>query len=69
MNNSENILEMSEISISMTDNFERQLIEMSEFSISITILSRKQNWLIQSTAVDPKTITCTFTVNEHCIWY
>jgi hypothetical protein len=44
MNNSENILEMSEISISMTDNFERQLIEMSEFSISITDLSRKQTW-------------------------
>jgi hypothetical protein len=43
MNNSETILEMSEFSISMTDNFERQLIEMSEFSISITILSRKQN--------------------------
>ncbi len=42
MNNSENILKMSEISISMTDNFERQLIEMSEFSISITDLSRNR---------------------------
>ncbi len=42
MNNSENILEMSEISISMTDNFERKLIKMLEFSISITDLSRSR---------------------------
>ena len=42
MNNSENILEMSEFSILMTDNFERQPIEMSEFSISIKDLSRNR---------------------------
>ncbi len=57
-----------EISISMTDNFERLLSKCRSFPFWSHISAITDDMTSLITAVNPKTITCTLLLMTNCIW-